>query len=83
MPGAAESPATYRLHDTPPAPLLLASAAQQVGLAAVTLGFPLLVAEAAGADAALKAAVLQWSMLAMGIATLLQCWGCDRHSGEN
>lgn len=75
MPGAGHSPAAYRLHDTPPTPLLLASAAQQVGLAAVTLGFPLLVAEAAGADAALKAAVLQWSMLAMGIATLLQCWG--------
>jgi len=75
MPGAGASPAVYRLHDTPPVPLLLASAAQQVGLAAVTLGFPLLVAEAAGADAALKAAVLQWSMLAMGIATLLQCWG--------
>lgn len=74
-PASGEAAATYRLHDTPPAPLLLASAAQHVGLAAVTLGFPLLVAEAAGADAALKAAVLQWSMLAMGIATLLQCWG--------
>lgn len=71
----AGAPAAWRLHDTPPVPLLLAAALQQAGLAAVTLGFPLLVAEAAGADVALKAAVLQWSMLAMGIATLLQCWG--------
>ncbi|WP_191084524.1 uracil-xanthine permease family protein [Roseococcus microcysteis] len=71
----AGAPRAWRLHETPPAPLLVASALQQAGLAAVTLGFPLLVAEAAGADAALKAAVLQWSMLAMGIATLLQCWG--------
>lgn len=71
----AGAPTTWRLHETPPLPLLLAAALQQAGLAAVTLGFPLLVAEAAGADVALKAAVLQWSMLAMGIATLLQCWG--------
>jgi len=66
---------SWRQHDTPPLPLLVASALQQAGLAAVTLGFPLLVAEAAGADGTLKAAILQWSMLAMGIATLLQCWG--------
>lgn len=66
---------TWRQHDTPPLPLLVASALQQAGLAAVTLGFPLLVAEAAGADDTLKAAILQWAMLAMGIATLLQCWG--------
>jgi len=69
------APRTWRLQETPPLPLLAASALQQAGLAAVTLGFPLLVAEAAGADDALKAAVLQWSMLAMGLATLLQCWG--------
>ena len=72
---SAGAPTVWRLQDTPPLPLLAASALQQAGLAAVTLGFPLLVAEAAGADDALKAAVLQWSMLAMGIATLLQCWG--------
>lgn len=67
--------AAWGQHDTPPRLLLAASALQQAGLAAVTLGFPLLVAEAAGADVALKAAILQWSMLAMGIGTLLQCWG--------
>lgn len=72
---ARPGPATYRLNDTPPAPLLLASAVQHVGLGAVTLSFPLLVADAAGADEALKAGMLQWSMLAMGLSTLLQCWG--------
>lgn len=46
-----------------------------MGLMAVTLVFPLLVARAAGADAALQARFLQLSMLAMGVATLLQAFG--------
>lgn len=43
---------------------------------AVTLVFPLLVAQAAGADNILQARYLALSMLAMGVAaTLAQAWG--------
>lgn len=65
----------YELGARPPAAVLAGSAAQHMGLMAVTLVFPLLVAQAAGADEALQARYLALSMLAMGVATLLQAWG--------
>jgi len=65
----------YDLKSSPPPAVLLASAAQHMGLMAVTLVFPLLVAQAAGADAATQTRYLALAMLAMGISTLLQAWG--------
>ncbi|KYO50600.1 solute carrier family 23 protein [Tistrella mobilis] len=59
----------------PPLPVVLAAAAQHMGLMAVTLVFPLLVAQAAGADAAMQGHYMQLCMLAMGVATLIQAWG--------
>ncbi|MCK0206458.1 purine/pyrimidine permease [Starkeya koreensis] len=67
--------ARYDLHSRPPRGVLLISIAQHVGLMAVTLVFPLLVARAAGADEDMQAHYLQLSMLAMGVATLAQAWG--------
>jgi xanthine/uracil permease len=48
---------------------------QHVGLGSVTLVFPLLVADTAGADAATVSSYLALAMLALGISTLLQSWG--------
>lgn len=63
-------------HDShPPLPVLIGSVAQHMGLMAVTLVFPLLVAQAAGADAEMQRRYLDLAMLAMGVATLFQCWG--------
>ncbi len=63
-------------HDShPPLPVLVGAVAQHMGLMAVTLVFPLLVAQAAGADAELQRRYLDLAMLAMGVATLFQCWG--------
>lgn len=65
----------YDQNSQPPVPVLLISIAQHMGLMAVTLVFPLLVAQAAGADEILQARYLALSMLAMGLATLAQAWG--------
>ncbi len=70
--------ARYELDARPPGAVLLAAVLQHMGLMAVTLVFPLLVARAAGADDALQTRYLQLAMLAMGIATLLQGWGGRR-----
>lgn len=51
-----------------------AAAVQHFGIAAVTLAVPRLVAEAAGADATTVENYVQISMIALGIATLLQAW---------
>ncbi|AFK53281.1 uracil-xanthine permease family protein [Tistrella mobilis] len=59
----------------PPLPVVLAAAAQHMGLMAVTLVFPLLIARAAGADASMQGHYMQLSMLAMGVGTLIQAWG--------
>ncbi|GLK72084.1 xanthine permease [Ancylobacter dichloromethanicus] len=67
--------ARYELHSSPPPAVLLTAVAQHMGLMAVTLVFPLLVARAAGAGPDTQAHYLQLSMLAMGAATLLQGWG--------
>ncbi|QJP17453.1 xanthine permease [Starkeya sp. ORNL1] len=45
-----------------------------MGLMAVTLVFPLLVAQAAGADNIFQARYVALSMLALGVATLAQAW---------
>ncbi|TCK30271.1 xanthine/uracil permease [Ancylobacter aquaticus] len=67
--------ARYDLGSRPPNVVLLTAVLQHMGLMAVTLVFPLLVARAAGADEALQARYLQLAMLAMGVATLAQGWG--------
>jgi xanthine/uracil permease len=51
-----------------------AAMVQHFGIAAVTLAAPRLVAEAAGADATTVENYVQISMVALGIATLLQAW---------
>lgn len=65
----------YGLDSLPPLRVLLPAAFQHIGLGAVTLVFPLLVAEAAGADAHTTASYVSLAMIALGIGTLLQCWG--------
>ncbi|RYI93847.1 MAG: xanthine permease, partial [Acetobacteraceae bacterium] len=68
----------YALDARPPLAVLLPSVAQHMGLMAVTLVFPLLIARAAGADAGTQAHYIALSMLAMGLATLAQAWGRRR-----
>jgi len=65
----------YDVQSRPPFVVLFASAVQHMGLMAVTLVFPLLVAKAAGADDSARAQYVAFGMLAMGVATLLQAWG--------
>jgi xanthine/uracil permease len=66
---------SWSLGSAPPAGVLWPAALQHVGLAAVTLVFPLLIAEAAGADAATVTTYIALSMVALGVTTLLQAWG--------
>lgn len=64
----------YGVEDRPPTALTVFSAFQHLALIApIGLVFPLLVARRAGADQATINAVLSSSMLALGIASLLQC----------
>jgi xanthine/uracil permease len=65
----------WPLHSAPPPGVLWPAALQHVGLGSVTLVFPLLVADTAGADPATVSGYLSLAMLALGIATLLQAWG--------
>ncbi|MBW6398231.1 xanthine permease [Roseomonas sp. HJA6] len=65
----------YGLDSRPPLRVMLPAALQHIGLGAVTLVFPLLVAEAAGADAPTTARYLSLAMIALGIATILQGLG--------
>ncbi|MCG5235903.1 uracil-xanthine permease family protein [Xanthobacter oligotrophicus] len=65
----------YDLQSRPPLAVLVTSIAQHMGLMAVTLVFPVLVAQAAGADATTQANYLALAMLAMGLSTLFQSWG--------
>jgi len=67
--------ASWDLSSRPPWPTVLGAALQHAGIMSVTLIFPLLVLEAAGADEATRVRYLDLSMLAMGGATLLQAWG--------
>jgi len=54
---------------------LLPAALSHIGLGAVTLSFPALVASAAGLDAAATAHYVSLAMLALGAGTLFQCYG--------
>lgn len=65
----------YGLDSRPPLRVLLPAALQHIGLGAVTLVFPLLVAEAAGADARTTESYVALAMVALGIGTLLQSLG--------
>ncbi|MEP9380541.1 solute carrier family 23 protein [Aquabacter sp. CN5-332] len=65
----------YDLHSRPPVVVLVTSAFQHMGLMAVTLVFPLLVANAAAADDITRSHYVALAMVAMGVATLLQVWG--------
>lgn len=62
----------YAVDDKPPLPLLILSALQYVAIMAVYLIFPLIVCRESGAPVVTTVAVLSFSMLAMGLATLLQ-----------
>lgn len=69
---------TFGLDERPPLQILLLTGLQHVAVITVIgMVFPLLVADRAGVDLATRQAMLGVSMLALGIATLLQClrWG--------
>jgi xanthine/uracil permease len=66
---------SWGLGSAPPAGVLWPAALQHVGIAAVTLVFPLLVVEATGADATTVTTYIALSMIALGVTTLLQAWG--------
>ncbi|HVU23876.1 MAG TPA: solute carrier family 23 protein [Opitutus sp.] len=69
-------PATqqFGVEDRPPLGVTVFSALQHLALIApIGLVFPLLVAAQAGASHAAVSAILAMSMLALGVATLLQC----------
>ncbi len=59
----------------PPARITWLNALQHISLSAVTLVFPRIVAEAAGADAETTTRYVSLAMVAMGIATLIQAFG--------
>lgn len=64
----------WALGSNPPGSVLLPAALQHVGLGAVTLVFPLLVAEAAGVDHQTVTNYIALAMIALGVGTLLQAW---------
>lgn len=65
----------WPLDSNPPVSVLLPAALQHIGLGAVSLIFPLLVAEAAGVDQQTVTHYIALSMIALGVGTLLQAWG--------
>lgn len=62
----------YGVHDTPPATVTFLSGLQHVGLTSIYLLYPVLVAEAAGADARTAAAMVSLTLVALAIGTVLQ-----------
>ncbi|SFK54580.1 solute carrier family 23 protein [Falsiroseomonas stagni] len=66
---------SWTLASAPPASVIWPAALQHVGLGAVTLVFPRVVAEAAGADDATLTNYIALAMIALGVSTLLQAWG--------
>lgn len=62
----------YAGDEQPPRTITAISAAQHVGVMAIFLIYPLIVSRAAGAPPTEIAAVLQLSMLALAVATVLQ-----------
>ena len=69
---ATEMTATYAADDVAPTSLMWLSALQHVGILSAYLVFPLVVVREAGVSPETAAAVLALSMLALGIATVLQ-----------
>jgi xanthine/uracil permease len=67
--------ASWPLDSRPPWTTVFGAALQHAAIMSVTLVFPLLVADAAGADAVTRARYLDLCMLALGLATLIQAWG--------
>jgi xanthine/uracil permease len=66
--------AAWPRDSVPPAAVVWPAALSHVGLGAVSLVFPLLVAEAAGADTATLPNYIALAMMALGVSTLLQAW---------
>lgn len=66
---------TYGVDDVPPARITWLNALQHISLSAVTLVFPRIVAEAAGADPETIIRYVSLAMVAMGIGTLIQAFG--------
>jgi len=68
-------PPLYEQHSRVPLASALTAAIQHVGVTAVTLAFPILIADAAGVDSITKMHYLSLCMIALGIGTLLQAVG--------
>ncbi|MEN3950817.1 solute carrier family 23 protein [Iodidimonas sp. SYSU 1G8] len=66
---------TYAVDAVPPPRITWLNALQHISLSAVTLVFPRIVAEAAGADPGTITAYVSLAMVAMGIGTLIQAFG--------
>lgn len=66
---------SYAVDDVPPARITWLNALQHISLSAVTLVFPRIVAEAAGADPETITLYVSLAMVAMGIGTLIQAFG--------
>ena len=66
---------TYGVDAVPPARITWLNALQHISLSAVTLVFPRIVAEAAGADPETITRYVSLAMVAMGIGTLIQAFG--------
>jgi xanthine/uracil permease len=66
---------TYAVDAVPPARITWLNALQHISLSAVTLVFPRIVAEAAGADPETITRYVSLAMVAMGIGTLIQAFG--------
>lgn len=69
------SSVTYGVEAAPPAQIVWLNALQHIALSAVTLVFPRIVAEAAGADAETITRYVSLAMVAMGLGTLIQAFG--------
>ncbi len=66
---------TYAVDAAPPLRTTALNALQHISLSAVTLIFPRIVAQAAGADAETITRYVSLAMVAMGIGTLIQAYG--------
>jgi xanthine permease XanP len=65
----------YGVHASPPLRISVLAAAQHIAPSAVTLIFPRIIADAAGADTTLTAHYGGLAMVAMGLGTLIQAYG--------
>ena len=63
----------YAVDETPPPPILVASALQHVAVIAVTLIFPLILGKEAGLSRVQFLDLVSLSMMAIGVATILLC----------